>query len=78
MGGEVNVFAFSDWSKFGFYEADFGWGKPVVAGIGAFSRPNIIVLMDSKEGGGLEAWVHLNRNDMPYFEEDDQIKLFAT
>ncbi|KAL7102040.1 hypothetical protein ACP275_08G094800 [Erythranthe tilingii] len=78
MGGEVNVFAFSDWSKFGFYEADFGWGKPVGAGIGAFSRPNIIVLVDSKEGGGLEAWVHLNRNDMPYFEQDDQIKLYAS
>ncbi|KAL8045119.1 hypothetical protein ABFX02_08G092100 [Erythranthe guttata] len=78
MGGEVNVFAFSDWSKFGFYEADFGWGKPVGAGIGAFSRPNIIVLMDSKEGGGLEAWVHLNRSDMPYFEQDDHIKLYAS
>ncbi|EYU23754.1 hypothetical protein ABFS82_08G091800 [Erythranthe guttata] len=78
MGGEVNVFAFSDWSKFGFYEADFGWGKPVGAGIGAFSRPNIIVLMDSKENGGLEAWVHLNRSDMPYFEKNDQIKLYAT
>ncbi|EYU23758.1 hypothetical protein MIMGU_mgv1a007423mg [Erythranthe guttata] len=78
MGGEVNVFAFSDWSKFGFYEADFGWGKPVGAGIGAFSRPNIIVLMDSKENGGLEAWVHLNRSDMPYFEQDDHIKLYAS
>ncbi|KAL7141987.1 hypothetical protein ABFS83_08G091700 [Erythranthe nasuta] len=78
MEGEVNVFAFSDWSKFGFYEADFGWGKPVGAGIGAFSQANIIVLMDSKERGGLEAWVQLNPSDMPYFEKDEQIKLFAT
>ncbi|KAG6416027.1 hypothetical protein SASPL_123448 [Salvia splendens] len=24
---------FSDWSKFGFGEADFGWGKPIWVGI---------------------------------------------
>lgn len=31
--GDVNFIMFSDWSKFGLYEADFGWGKPV--GVGA-------------------------------------------
>ncbi|KAI3470279.1 hypothetical protein Pfo_026942 [Paulownia fortunei] len=78
VSGEANVFWFSDWSKFGFYEADFGWGKPVWASIGTMPAENIIVLMDNREGDGIEAWVHLNQNDMPCFEQDGEIRLFST
>ncbi|KAL7145306.1 hypothetical protein ABFS83_07G072600 [Erythranthe nasuta] len=76
-GDEVNVVMISDWSKFGFYGADFGWGKPIGAGIGPFSGEKMIVLMDSKEGDGIEAWVHLNADDMAYFEQDEDIKLYT-
>ncbi|KAL7106346.1 hypothetical protein ACP275_07G107100 [Erythranthe tilingii] len=77
--GEINYsITFSDWSKFGFYEADFGWGKPVGAGIGIMPRENSVILMDNKEGDGIEAWVKLNRDDMSLFEQDDDIKLYTT
>lgn len=34
-GDEVDCFGFSSWSHFGYYGADFGWGKPVwVSSIG--------------------------------------------
>ncbi|GFP85227.1 pelargonidin 3-o-(6-caffeoylglucoside) 5-o-(6-o-malonylglucoside) 4'''-malonyltransferase [Phtheirospermum japonicum] len=66
--GEASVLFFSDWSKFGFYEADFGWGKPIWAGIGSMPRQHATILIDNKEGDGIEAWVHLNQNDVPYFE----------
>ncbi|KAI3470294.1 hypothetical protein Pfo_026957 [Paulownia fortunei] len=76
--GEMNVLWFSDWSKFGFYEADFGWGKPVWASIGTMPAQNLTILMDNKEGDGIEAWVHLNHNDMSYFEQDEELRLFTT
>ncbi|KAL7145316.1 hypothetical protein ABFS83_07G073600 [Erythranthe nasuta] len=75
---EVNTIMFTDWSKLGLYEADFGWGqKPLGAGIGATPHEKTIVLMDNKEGDGMEAWVHLNGDDMAYFEQDDDIKLYT-
>lgn len=77
---ETNIIAFSDRSRFGFYEADFGWGKPVWTTIGRPQRPrsNFTVLMSNKEGDGIEAWLHLNQNDMRCFEDDEEIKLFTT
>ncbi|KAI3470289.1 hypothetical protein Pfo_026952 [Paulownia fortunei] len=76
--GEMNVLWFSDWSKFGFYEADFGWGKPDWACIGTMPAENLTVLMVNREGDGIEAWVHLNQNDMPCFEQDEELRLFTT
>ncbi|KAL3641590.1 hypothetical protein CASFOL_012405 [Castilleja foliolosa] len=77
VSGEVNAVWFSDWSKLGFYEADFGWGKPVWVGVGNLFAPNLTILMGNKEGDGIEAWVYLNENDVPYFEQDEDMKLFA-
>ncbi|GFP96749.1 pelargonidin 3-o-(6-caffeoylglucoside) 5-o-(6-o-malonylglucoside) 4'''-malonyltransferase [Phtheirospermum japonicum] len=75
---ETNAIWFSDLSKFGFYElGDFGWGKPVWIGIGHLFGPNVTLFMDNKEGDGLEAWVYLNQNDVPYFEQDEDMKLFT-
>ncbi|GER40473.1 HXXXD-type acyl-transferase family protein [Striga asiatica] len=67
---------FTDWSKFGFYEADFGWGKPVWVRVGKVCTENLTILMEDREGGGIEAWVHLSHEDVPAFESDDDIKLF--
>ncbi|KAL1544835.1 shikimate O-hydroxycinnamoyltransferase [Salvia divinorum] len=80
FNGETNVVAFSDWSRFGFYEADFGWGKLALASIGPQRLPpmfsNIVVLMSDSEGVGIEAWVMLSQNDMLCFQQDEDIRLF--
>ncbi|XP_057803621.1 pelargonidin 3-O-(6-caffeoylglucoside) 5-O-(6-O-malonylglucoside) 4'''-malonyltransferase-like [Salvia miltiorrhiza] len=69
---ETKFIAFSDCSEFGFYEADFGWGKPAWATlIPQRLRSNSSVLMSNKEGDGIEAWVHLYQDDMPYFDQDE-------
>ncbi|KAH6809282.1 hypothetical protein C2S51_027065 [Perilla frutescens var. frutescens] len=75
---EMNAMLFSDWSKFGFYEADFGLGMPVWASIGP-QRPFIsaAVLMNDKDGDGIEAWLHLSQNDMQTFEQDEYINSFT-
>ncbi|KAL1533194.1 pelargonidin 3-O-(6-caffeoylglucoside) 5-O-(6-O-malonylglucoside) 4'''-malonyltransferase [Salvia divinorum] len=76
---ETFVVSFTDWSKFGFYEVDFGWGKPIWSGVGP-QRPrgNHTILMRSEEGDGIEAWLHLKEDDMDLFEQDEEIKLFMS
>ncbi|KAK2987417.1 hypothetical protein RJ640_018554 [Escallonia rubra] len=67
---EVNFSLFTSWSKFPFYEVDFGWGKPVWATVVHTPVKNLVILMDDIKSGGIEAWVHLDKRDMPYFEQD--------
>ncbi|KAH6815969.1 hypothetical protein C2S53_017385 [Perilla frutescens var. hirtella] len=67
-----HVVIFSDWSKFGFYKADFGFGKPIWTSIGPQRRfSGTTLLMSDREGDGIEAWVHLNQDDMHLFEQDE-------
>ncbi|KAL3635053.1 hypothetical protein CASFOL_022107 [Castilleja foliolosa] len=76
--GDSLVLWFTDWSKFGFYKADFGFGNmPVWVRIGTATSGNQIVFIENKEGDGIEAWVHLDPNDVPYFEMDEDMKLYT-
>ncbi|KAM7479005.1 hypothetical protein LguiA_027218 [Lonicera macranthoides] len=75
---EVSSYLFVNFCDFPFYEADFGWGKPVwVSGVNLRVK-NMVVLMDEREGDGIEAWVHLDVSDMLEFEQDDNIRAFTT
>ncbi|KAL1559234.1 shikimate O-hydroxycinnamoyltransferase [Salvia divinorum] len=59
---------FSDWSKFGFCDIDFGQGKPVWVGIAPMHAQDTTILMGNRDGDGIEAWVHLTKDDMKLFE----------
>ncbi|GFP85237.1 pelargonidin 3-o-(6-caffeoylglucoside) 5-o-(6-o-malonylglucoside) 4'''-malonyltransferase [Phtheirospermum japonicum] len=76
-GEMISNIGFSDMSKLGFYEADFGWGTPLWIGIELMPGANFTLLMGNKEGDGIEAWVQLNPNDVPYFEQDEDMKMFT-
>lgn len=81
LSGEANLVWFTDWSKFGFYEVDFGWGEPVGATVAPAAIANGFpgaVLMGNKEGDGIEAWVCLDEHDMALFEQDEEIRMLAT
>lgn len=55
----------SSWCKMQLYDANFGWGSPVwVAGNVVKALDNVTVLIDSKDGEGIEAWVTLYQEDM--------------
>ncbi|KAK8551692.1 hypothetical protein V6N13_120137 [Hibiscus sabdariffa] len=72
----VEHFGFSSWCKLGFYEADFGWGKPVwVSSFGMENSVfmNLIVLVDTQAGDGIEAWVTLDAQDMAILERDEEL-----
>ncbi|XP_024037026.1 vinorine synthase [Citrus clementina] len=61
-----------------YYEADFGWGKPVWLSIGSVSLPNAALLSDTSDGKGVEAWVVLYEEDMDKFEKNPSIMAHAS
>ncbi|XP_047338962.1 vinorine synthase-like [Impatiens glandulifera] len=50
------------------YNVDFGMGKPVWASLGSLINKNGAILLDSKCGEGIEAWVTMNEQDMARFQ----------
>jgi len=80
---EVDYFGFSSWCNFGFYEADFGWGKPTwVSGGGSIDSVsmfmNLIILVDTRLGDGIEAWVTLREEDMTQLIANPELLTCAT
>ncbi|ESQ55977.1 hypothetical protein EUTSA_v10027507mg [Eutrema salsugineum] len=68
----------SSWCKLPLYEANFGWGSPVwVAGNVSPAFDNLAVLIDSKDGQGIEALVTLPEENMSSFEQDPELLAFA-
>ncbi|KAI3858475.1 hypothetical protein MKW92_015569 [Papaver armeniacum] len=70
VGGD-NALWMASWSKFGFYDADFGWGKPVwVTTDLSVVEPdqNLICMIDTKCGQGIEVSAKFLENDMAKFE----------
>ncbi|XP_019158862.1 PREDICTED: vinorine synthase-like [Ipomoea nil] len=69
LTGEVKadeILEFSSWCRFPIYEVDFGWGRPVRACTTTFPCKNLIILMSTQCGDGIEAWINMG-------EEDDDI-----
>ncbi|MCL7050205.1 hypothetical protein MKW94_000821 [Papaver nudicaule] len=66
--GEVNLNTIISWCRFPFYEADFGWGKPHWVCSVEMEGKNVHILMDTKDGNGVEAWVTFaNQRQMDEF-----------
>ncbi|TYJ34772.1 hypothetical protein E1A91_A05G192400v1 [Gossypium mustelinum] len=85
IGDEVSKeglehYGFTSWCKLGFYEADFGWGKPVwVSSFGMENAVymNLIILVDIVAGDGIEAWVTLDEQHMAALERDGELLQLA-
>ncbi|KAM7482313.1 hypothetical protein LguiB_006896 [Lonicera macranthoides] len=65
------------WSKFPFYEADFGWEKPVWVSSVNLRMKNAMFLTDEREGDGIEAWLHLGGSEMLDFQQDANIRAYT-
>nr|UYB01031.1 acyltransferase-acetylates C3 hydroxyl of 16b-hydroxy-cucurbitadienol [Iberis amara] len=77
---DMDLYTITSWCKKPFYEVDFGWGTPIWIG----SPSHIIcenlvyvVLMDSKDGEDVEAWVSIPKQDMPVFVRDQELLTYA-
>ncbi|KAL7127997.1 hypothetical protein ABFS83_14G286400 [Erythranthe nasuta] len=73
---DFKVIWITDWSKFGEYELDFGFGKPVWVSLADVPLQDLFILMNTKHNDGIEAWVYLHESDMPFFrhEYEDIVK----
>ncbi|KAL8260968.1 hypothetical protein R6Q59_025017 [Mikania micrantha] len=74
----TNMVPLTSWCKFPFYEADFGFGKPVWVVPVTVPMKNVAHLMDGAGGDGVEAYVVLEVKDVPYFEEALDVNVFGT
>ncbi|PON64741.1 Transferase [Parasponia andersonii] len=70
--------SFSSWCKFPLYESDFGWGKPIWVGLPPLTFKNLVVLMDTRSGNGIEVYINLDQNDMAKLETDDEFLAFVS
>ncbi|XP_006351755.1 acetyl-CoA-benzylalcohol acetyltransferase-like [Solanum tuberosum] len=78
QGDEMDIYSCTSWCGFSWYEADFGWGKPFWVSSVSLDAIEVIMLMDTKDSDGVEAWVSLKENDMAEFERDDDILTFCS
>ncbi|CAH1437249.1 unnamed protein product [Lactuca virosa] len=88
LGGQMSsydadYYSSSSMCNSGLYEADFGWGRPVWSCYGNFNDniplyANIIILMDTRDGDGVEAWVTLGEEEMDILENDPDLLLYAS
>ncbi|KAK4782464.1 hypothetical protein SAY86_016566 [Trapa natans] len=78
----ADYFGFSSWCKFGHYEVDFGWGKPAwVSCVGLNEQAmlsNLVILIDTRSGDGIEAWVTLDEHDMALLKVDPEMQAFSS
>ncbi|KAL1810914.1 hypothetical protein DCAR_0623014 [Daucus carota subsp. sativus] len=77
----VDYYGFTSWCKMGFYDADFGWGKPAWVSSMALNCEvfmNLVILMDTKCGEGIEAWVTLDEPEMRILEQDPTLLSLAS
>ncbi|OWM74753.1 hypothetical protein CDL15_Pgr004520 [Punica granatum] len=76
----ADSFLCSSWCRFGFYDTDFGWGRPIwVSNIGLRKSTflNSILLVDTRSGDGIEAWVTMDEQEMALLQEDPELRAFA-
>ncbi|XP_030527727.1 stemmadenine O-acetyltransferase-like [Rhodamnia argentea] len=76
--GEIVPFSFTSLCRFPTYEADFGWGKPAWVGSSALPYWNLVSFLDTRDGGGIEAYANLKPEDMALFEKDKELLSLAS
>ncbi|XP_061352953.1 stemmadenine O-acetyltransferase-like [Gastrolobium bilobum] len=72
------LFCYASWCRFPMYVADFGWGKPIWVTTSGCPVRNSIVLMDTRDGDGIEALVNMEEHDMVMFERDVELLQYAS
>ncbi|CAN6562017.1 unnamed protein product [Malus baccata var. baccata] len=73
----VDNYHCSSWCRFPFYEANFGWGKPLWV-CQTITMKNVAMFTDTRDGEGIEALVTLSEEDMAKFECDKELLAYAS
>ncbi|KAJ4718861.1 Transferase [Melia azedarach] len=70
------VIHFSDISRMPFYEADFGWGKPILVSLVSLNV-KAGCLLPTSDGVGVEAFIVLTKEEIAKFEQDPEFLSYA-
>ncbi|XP_065876135.1 BAHD acyltransferase At5g47980-like [Euphorbia lathyris] len=73
----VELYVCTSWCRYPFYESDFGWGKPLWVATILMNWKNFMILVDTKEGDGIEAFISLEEKAMAVFENDEELLSFC-
>ncbi|XP_057742925.1 stemmadenine O-acetyltransferase-like [Arachis stenosperma] len=80
--GALEGLSINSWCNFGYYNADFGWGKPMwVSSVGIQGNSVLtdkVILVDTKFKDGIEAWVTLDEDKMKYLVSSTELLTYAT
>ncbi|KAL5751592.1 hypothetical protein ACOSQ2_022099 [Xanthoceras sorbifolium] len=71
-------FSASSFCGYPVYDTDFGWGRPTWVVYGGLPYKNSIIFMDTKNGDGIDAWIHLTEDDMAKFGSDKELLAYAS
>lgn len=78
QGKEVEILLLTSWCKFRYYEVDFGWGKPQWVTPAMLPVKNGCLLLDQREGNGVELWVAMEATDLVKFENDQELLSYVS
>lgn len=77
---DIDLYPMSSWCRKPFYKVDFGWGTPVWTGPATYNilgKVAYVLLVDSKDGESIEAWISLPEQDMYVFVRDQDLLTYA-
>lgn len=72
-----SLFMCSSLCRMQLYQVDFGWGNPTRVTLAGTPNNNAIILMDTPNGDGIEAFVSIGEQNMVTFEHDKEILAFT-
>lgn len=76
---DAHFFFGTSWCNFQFYEVDLGLGKPLYVTLPINTYENSIILMDIRDGDGVEVLLNLSKENMVLFESKlENILSFAS
>ncbi|XP_015894414.3 stemmadenine O-acetyltransferase [Ziziphus jujuba] len=75
---DMNRLTCTSLCNFGLYGTDFGWGKPIWVTTPTPSSKNLAMIIDTRDGGGVDMWLCLTQEDMALFERDPELLEFAS
>lgn len=66
----MSDWSFTSWCRPPVYELDFGWGKPVSVCPAGTRIQNGVILMSTKSGDGIEAWVAMLEDEVAMLADE--------
>ncbi|KAF8014199.1 hypothetical protein BT93_H0133 [Corymbia citriodora subsp. variegata] len=73
-------YTFVSWCKVGFYDVEFGWGRPRWVSVGNIwddAFKNMVIMIDVPSGYGIEAVIGLEDQEMSILDKDQEFLAFA-